>query len=447
MGAQGAGISQSCETGGQEWNFEVFGDARPVMRRLSIENLGTEVESPFLLANNHDFRSVPELVASVTGEAKTDEEKALAIREILIGEGFFFHHSVPETSDPICRLTSAGYGFCGVHGQIFDQLASAAGLRSRTCAHSFSYGHTTNEVFYDNQWHFMDSNAETVIRRPDGVIPSYDDINKNPDLVPPGDAYGQTSFGIDGARYARALYTAPTRCLERGATPETRYGTLDFPLRSNESISWEWRDADFSKNRANNRPVFGIGKLEFRPEASTLSSSGSGLNHKRQRLEVDLESESGRVVLPVTSPYPVMEIEFSGRVDGPADQVKVRASKDNGNTWLPMEIVRPACSTWHYKIDRPETWTLTLEQEQYTDSSRTIVAAVWLSVGNRSASKREGSPSLSTLRLSSTFRHYPPALPYLNTGNNKIVYVDRGAREDRKLRVTMELEERYRLGS
>jgi hypothetical protein len=432
--------------GRQEWDFEVSGDARPVMRRLSIENLGTEVESPFLLANNHDFRSVPELVASVTRAAKTDEEKALAIRELLIGEGFFFSHSVPETSDPICRLTSAGYGFCGVHGQIFDQLASAAGLRSRTCAHSFSYGHATNEVFYDHQWHFFDSNAETVIRRPDGVIPSYDDINKNPDLVPPGDAYGQTSFGIDGSRYARALYSAPTKCFERGASSETRYGTLDFPLRANESISWEWRDADFSKNRANNRPVFGTGKLDYRPPAATLSSSGTGLRHKRQWLEAGPKSESGRVVVPVTSPYPVTEIQLTGRVDGPANEVKVRVSKDKGGTWLPMEQrIVGDLSTWQYEVDRPEAWAFTLEREQHTESSRTIVAARFGYLLEIVIHKRgEGSPSLSNLRLTSTFRHYPPALPYLKPGNNKLVYVDRGARADRRLRVTMELEERYR---
>src|SRR5688572_19268105 len=64
--------------GGQEWNISVAGDARPVMRRMSIENVGNDISSPFLLGNNYDFRSVPELVASLTRNAKTEKEKALA---------------------------------------------------------------------------------------------------------------------------------------------------------------------------------------------------------------------------------------------------------------------------------------------------------------------------------------------------------------------------------
>ena len=262
--------------GFQEWNINVLGDARPVMRRLSIENVGNDVSSPFLLGNNYDFRSVPELVASLTRNAKTEKEKALAIRELLIGEGFFFHYSVPKSNDPICRLTSSGYGFCGTHAQLFDQLAEAAGLRSRTCSHSFSYGHSTNEVFYEGQWHFIDTNAESVIYRPDGEIPSYEDFGKSANLVPSGDAYGQTSFGIDGARYVRALYTGPTKCLERDPSPDTRYGTLDFPLRANESITWEWQDADFTRNRENKTPVFGKGRLEYKPTAANLVQAGSG---------------------------------------------------------------------------------------------------------------------------------------------------------------------------
>src|ERR1044072_6087115 len=33
----------------QEWNINVLGDARPVMRRLSIENVGNDISSPFVL--------------------------------------------------------------------------------------------------------------------------------------------------------------------------------------------------------------------------------------------------------------------------------------------------------------------------------------------------------------------------------------------------------------
>jgi hypothetical protein len=282
------------------------------MRRLTIENLKGQVEAPFLLSDkNYDFRSLPELVASVVRGAKTEEEKALALRELLIGEGFFFHHSVPIAVDPIQRLTNSGYGYCGVHAQIFDQLALTAGLRVRTCAHSFGYGHGTNEVFYDGQWHFMDSNGEAIFRRPDGVIPSYEEMRKNPGLVPPGDAYGQTSYGIDGARYIRAQYTSATTCVERKLTTDSVTGTLDFPLREGESITWEWQDADFSKNRANGRPSYGTGRIEYRP-----------------RLE---DPSRGTFQIPVHSAYPILEMRAAARLAGAVDRIVVRLSKDGGN--------------------------------------------------------------------------------------------------------------------
>jgi transglutaminase-like putative cysteine protease len=432
--------------GVQEWNIEVLGEARPVMRRLSIENLGNDVSSPFLLGNNYDFRSVPELVASITRNAKTDKEKALSIRELLIGEGFFFNYSVPKTNDPICRLTSSGYGFCGPHAQLFDQLAEAAGLRSRTCSHAFSYGHATNEVFYDGQWHFIDTNAESVIYKPDGNIPSYEDIGKTPNLVPSGDAYGQTSFGIDGARYARALYSAPTKCFERDPSSDTRYGTLDFPLRANESITWDWEDADFTRNRENNIPVFGKGRLEYKPRPAKLVQAGSGLSRRQQQIEVGSSAERGRLVIPVISPYPVLEAEFSGRISGSIDQVSVRVSKDNGDSWLPMEhSIIGGLSSWRFKMDEPEKWAYPMERAEYTDTIRTIVAGQYGYLLEISL-KKEGnsSPSVSDLRLTSIFRHYPPALPFLKIGSNKIAYVDRGARKGRNVRVTMEWEERRR---
>ena len=437
-------------TGVHEWNINVLGDARPVMRRLSIENVGNDVSSPFLLGNNYDFRSVPELVASLTRNAKTEKEKSLAIRELLIGEGFFFHYSVPKSNDPICRLTSSGYGFCGTHAQLFDQLAEAAGLRSRTCSHSFGYGHSTNEVFYEGQWHFIDTNAESVIYRPDGEIPSYEDIGKSANLVPSGDAYGQTSFGIDGARYVRALYSGLTKCVERDPTPDTRYGTLDFPLRANESITWEWQDADFTHNRENKTPVFGKGRLEYRPTAASLVQGVSGFGRRRtqgkQQIELSSSAERAQLFIPVLSPYPILDGELVASVTGSVAQVKVRISKDNGSSWLALEpTTAGSLSSWRFKMDEPETWAYPAERALYTDSTRTIVAGRYGYTLEISLNKAgDSTPFISDLRLTSTFRHYPPALPYLKVGQNTISYVDRGAGNGRNLRVTMEWEERRR---
>ena len=419
-------FSQTATSGKQEWELKVAGDARPVMRRMTIENLKGRVEAPFLLSDkNYDFRSLPELVASVVRGAKTDEQKALALRELLIGEGFLFHHATPVAVDPIQRLTNAGYGYCGVHAQIYDQLAYTAGLRVRTCSHSFSYGHSTNEVFYDGQWHFMDTNGEAIFRRADGVIPSYEEMRRNPGLVPSGDAYGQTSYGIDGARYTRALYTGETTCVERKLTTDSVPGTLDFPLREGESITWEWQDADFSKNRANGRPSYGTGRMEYRPRSEDMS---------RETFQI-----------PVHSAYPILEMRASARLAASADRIVVRLSKDGGKSW---SVLAPTTSdgltVWKSVIDDPDACVFKRDKAQITNTTRSVVAAQYGYVLEFSSTgSKVGSTSVPDLQIVSVFRHYPPALPYLDVGDNRLTYVDRGARE-RNLRITLEFDERSR---
>jgi hypothetical protein len=439
-------LQQTVTRGRREWKVTASGDARPVMRRLTIESLDGTVDAPFLLSDkNYDFRSIPELVASVTRNAKTDEEKALALRELLIGEGFFFHHSVPVAVDPIQRLTNSGYGYCGVHAQIYDQLAVAAGLRVRTCSHSFGYGHGTNEVFYDGQWHFIDSNAEALFRRPDGVIPAYDNMRRDPALVPPGDAYGQTSYGIDGARYARALYTSPTNCVERAVSADTKSGTLDFPLRKGESIIWEWRDSDFTRNRVNDRPSYGAGQMQYRPSSVDLARLGSGVRVISGQLRPVSASGPARLQIPVHSAYPVMEAQAKARIYGAADGVAARISKDGGKTWSALAArQKDGLTVWSAVIDDPDRCAFAPDRAKLTSTARTVVAAEYGYLFEISMTPAGGrSPALSDFQLTSVFRHYPPALPYLEVGDNLITYVDRGAIK-RRVRVTLDWEERRR---
>ena len=96
-------------------------------------------------------------------------------------------------------------------------------------------------------------------------------------------------------------------------------------------------------------------------------------------------------------------------------------------------------------MDEPEKWAYPAERALYTDTTRTIVAGRYGYTLEISLNKAgNSSPFISDLRLTSTFRHYPPALPYLKVGQNTISYVDRGARNGRNLSVTMEWEERRR---
>lgn len=432
------------ERDGQEWTVAVAGDARPTMRRMRLEPIAGTADSPFLLSDkNFDFRSASRLVASVTRGATTDEQKSLALRDLLIGEGFYFHFRPPPMMDPIHRLTNAGYGFCGQHAQIFEQLAHIAGLRPAVCGHAFGYGHASNQVFYDSQWHFMDSNAEGFFRRADGVIPSYEEIRRNANLVPPGDAYGQTSFGIDGARYARALYAGKTTCVERLPASDTEYGALRFALRTGESITWEWQDADFSSDRANKLPVFGRGTVDMRPQTGDFRPVTPDVSLSPGSLALKPSADSASVRTHVGLAYPPLEVSLTAeQVSG---HIEARISKDGGATWLDLPAVASSSGRqWRATVPDPDKWQSQPERHRLTGTECMVRAGRYGYVLELRLERANGQAALlSGLRLATVFRHYPPTLPFLKSGDNRVTYVDDGS-ENRQVRVTLEWEERTR---
>lgn len=430
-------LDVAADRGGQSWTVHVGGDARPTMKRMTIEAVEGTIDSPFVLSDkSYDFRSAARLVASVTRGTKTDEARALALRELLIGEGFYFHFKPPPMMDPIHRLTNAGYGFCGQHAQIFEELAHIAGLRVSTCSHSFGYGHATNQVFYDGQWHFLDSNGESFFRRPDGVIPSYDEIRRTPDLVPSGDAYGQTSFGVDGSRYARALYAAPdTTCIERTPSRDTAYGALRYTLRGGDRITWEWEDASYSLNRQNRLPLFGRGTVSTRLQPADFTLGG------------------GRAQRRIALAYPPLQVTLTARLDAErapraTDGVSVRVSKDKGKTWLELKPVASssvgASVSWQATIADPDAWQDPSERHATTADQRMVVAGQYGYLLDITLPRDGGQATvLRDLRLDTVFRQYPPALPILVAGANQVTYVDEGGTPS-KVRVTLDWIERTR---
>lgn len=438
-------FDRTAKRSGEQWSVPAGGDARPIMRRMRIEALGGgAVRTPFLLSDkNYDFRSVPDLVRSLVRGKSTDEQKALAIRELLIGEGFYFHFNPPQTPDPIHRLTNAGYGYCGTHAQIYELLAQAAGLRTTMCSHPFGYGHATNQVFYEGQWHFIDSDMETVVRRSDGVIPSYEEFRSNPSLVPPGDAYGQASSGLGGVRYVRALYSADTKCSERKLSQDTTFATLDYSLQGGESITWDWADANFQYNRANKFPVYGKGTIEHHLKLSRFVNAERAFVERGDKLTLGEGISDGVLRTSVHIPYPALEVSLSATVEGAETQYSARISGDQGTTWIPIELLEHGPrTTWRTSTATQNLWADQPDTSHLTPSERTSRAGRYgYTLEIRVRKTGPTAPSLAKLRLITVFQHYPPALPFLKAGPNHLTYV--GA-TDAPVRVTLEWDERKR---
>lgn len=412
----------------EQWTINIDGDTRPDMKSIKIKCTKGLLKSPFILCNNnYDFRSVPKLINSVTKKAQTDQEKALAIRELLIGEGFYFHHGIPPTKDPIHRLTNSGYGFCGIHAEIFHQLCQSAGLQSAIVGHGFAHGHVSNEVYYDGQWHFFDTNTETLFYRSDGAIPSYKDIFENPNLLEPGDMYGQSAVGICGTRYCRALYiTPPIKRTERNIPKDKQYATLDFTLRKNESITWLWQDADFTHYRSdkNGSPIYGKGIIEYHPQTKDISSSNKGLSCKNNGYRIRGNLKKAVITIPVNMAYPATEINLSAKTKNVAF-IDVSVSKDNGKNWIDLKNTDLGNdqTIWKKIITNPDNWTVPADNSKLKKKKRIMTTGQYGYIMRIVLNRNNGiSPSLSDINLKTIFRHYPPALAFLKIGDNTINY-------------------------
>jgi len=139
-----------------------------------------------------DCSSLRSIVASVTRDCRTDDEKAVAIYNFCCY--VYYHHAYPTEEGGVSALKMInvyGWGLCGGQHSVMAALWDAAGLRWRYRGWS-DPGHTTVEVFYGGRWHYLDTFLKFYVWMPDPAdsqrrtIASQEDIKANPALVTDG---------------------------------------------------------------------------------------------------------------------------------------------------------------------------------------------------------------------------------------------------------------------
>ena len=143
--------------GQKEYEISVNGTLQPKNLELILENIGDEIIiNPKITINGKwDWRTVESIVNEIIkcSDAKTDEEKAMAIWEFVRDKRYHWQPPGDNIRDPIIYLNVYGYGFCGHTARIMDIFAKVAGLKSRYWALS---GHLITEIFFNGKWHILD---------------------------------------------------------------------------------------------------------------------------------------------------------------------------------------------------------------------------------------------------------------------------------------------------
>ncbi len=132
-----------------------------------------------------DVSSIEAWKAAVLRPGMTDEEKAIAIWEMVVK---FRHQNSPPweyltrdgedfcVHDVIKTANVYGYGMCCCASANITSLARSAGLPTRGRA---LHGHSLPEILYDGKWHMFDASLINYFRGADGGIAGIDEMLKS----------------------------------------------------------------------------------------------------------------------------------------------------------------------------------------------------------------------------------------------------------------------------
>jgi hypothetical protein len=136
-----------------------------------------------------DCTSLSSIVRSVTAGLDDDDAKAIAIYNFMLAA--YYHHAYPNEPGGIGALkglTTYGWALCGGEHTVLGALFREAGWNWRYVGWS-NPGHTTIEVEYGGNWHYLDAFLKFYTWREDPALPngrtiaSQADIKANPALV------------------------------------------------------------------------------------------------------------------------------------------------------------------------------------------------------------------------------------------------------------------------
>lgn len=417
---------------------------------VKLENIGnTVVINPWLRRTDKpDTRSVQSIVDYVIKPGMSDAEKARALYEFEIRRRFHATSSDDEVKDAIKQFNCYGYTLCGDESKIIADLWRTAGLRVRN---GYPNGHSTTEVYYNNQWHLLDSDESIICLLGDNkTIASEEQIVMDHDLMKRTHTYGplHNADRITDEMGAALHYYEGVR--EGGVKSYTSH-TMDFKLRPNESITWTWNpgnrfhSSDYPGSDGLNwnkrwRLIAHVmnGKMTYSPDLLDAHNDrfiqAEGCVRRNDGVYgkgLYLVKDSANVVVPVESAYPVVGgrvvLDFARENVG-NERVKVSISFDNGNKWMTVYTSASSDNRRMY-IDLNDIF-------QKNDPARYHYL---LKVSLLSNAKKPNF-CFKGFQLTSELQMARMAMPGLNLGQNQFLYTDK-SNTDRIVKITHSWEE------
>lgn len=215
-----------------------------------IENLGSETVKPRLVVNGKDWSSIQTILNSIIKKNMTDQQKAIAIWQFVVDARDHFAKplSFSHRIEPLSLFNVWGYSNCGETARAVIALAEAAGFKAREVRLK---GHIVAEVFYEEEWHMIDADAEVLYYDKEKNLHSVSDIERDPSIK------NQMNTSVYGPEYMQKAYdgTRDSKIFK----PSFTNSNFSFTLRPGESVVF---------NRGNSGKFFSGENYTLPPEFS-----------------------------------------------------------------------------------------------------------------------------------------------------------------------------------
>ncbi|MCD6364423.1 MAG: transglutaminase domain-containing protein [Planctomycetes bacterium] len=335
------------------FTVNVGGDLPPRVESVGVESLDAVSRTPWLLTpSTLDYSSVRRLAQSIISPGMSEEQKAVAIFDFLVGPVLYHTTRAKERgktfADTMKTLNVYGYGWCLVHATVFQALARSVGLNVEV---ETGPGHRWNRIKLNGKWRFLDPDHALVQRDKHGQIPSRRYLFNHPDeICLNGDEYLQTPKG-QPVEFLRRAH--PDDC---HASVEDDRGQMRFELRPGESLQRNSLPAPLNVNlwsspRQNYMPVFGFAVLRWAPRKLTAGVVAcfkhvAGIRLSRGALVLKPAARRASFVLPVRSAYVIRKAKLSLKCRGEIGVSVKSITPDQGDAeWI--QVKPPRGGRWN----------------------------------------------------------------------------------------------------
>lgn len=421
------------------WRINANSETPIENQSIMIEVLEGISKNPHLRSSgNTDFASLKAIVDDLITPEMSDEAKALALWRFVMDNAYAGLWGT--SGDAVEHLNVYGYGYCGTFATVLEALWWAAGLKAR---HVNTGNHAGTEVYYDNDWHYIDAHLRRYFLEKDNrTIASLDDLNDIPELW---DMKRQKHKMLQKGE--KKYYYMTMHPQDHGRSP---IYSNKFTMSKSDMMTLTWqkrgkwcleRGAEGGGKPAPEPAIYANGTFRFRRDFSNFVYSREGLVSSKNidwddsaagYLHPKKTREEAQVVYKVQVPYFITSTAMSGKFlrKNSDDIISMDISTDNGKSWVALwEAVETGLVKAHAITDKL--------QEVTTDKPWKYSYVIRIKMR---ATKSVLDVGVYSFESTNDLFYNPKSLPGLQNGGNTLTFQDE-ERSPRSIKVTYKWEE------